>query len=82
MLESEIKIQESINKAGNMITEKRLLEFDADGSPILMGDIKMTTKGLHAGEYETPYGQITVERHLYQTNNGAKLSAHLTKMQE
>ena len=46
MLESEIKIQKSINEVGNMITEKRLLEYDADGSPILIGDIKMTTKGM------------------------------------
>ena len=72
MLESETMIQESINEAGNLMTEKRLLEFDTDGSPIIMGDIKMTTKGVYTGEYETPYGQITVERHLYQTNRGGK----------
>ena len=72
MLESETKIQESINEAGNIMTEKRLLEFDVDGSPIMIGEVKMTTKGLYTGEYETPYGQIVVARHLYKTNNGGK----------
>ena len=72
MLESETKIQDSINEVGNMMTEKRLKEFDADGSPIIIGDVKMTTKGLYMGGYETPFGQIEVERHLYQTNNGGK----------
>ncbi len=72
MLESETKIQELVNEAGNLMTEKRLAEFDADGSPIMIGDIKMTTKGKYTAEYETPFGQITAERHLYQTNSGGK----------
>ena len=49
MIESEEKIQETINEAGNIITEKRLKEFDTDGDPLLIGNIKFTSKGLCNG---------------------------------
>ena len=72
MLESEVKIQEAINEAGNAITEKRLAEFDTDGSPIKIGDVNFTTKGLRPCRYETPYGQVSIKRHVYQTSKGGK----------
>lgn len=72
MIESEIKIQEAVNDVGNLITQKRLEEFDTDGSPIKMGEIKFTSKGPVQCQYETPYGQVDIDRHVYQTNQGGK----------
>lgn len=72
MLDSEIKIQEEINGAGNLMTEKRLAEFDVDGAPMVIGGVKLTSKGLHNGNYETPYGHISIPRHMYQSNKGGK----------
>ena len=72
MLESEVQIQEAINEAGNTITGKRLAEFDTDGSPIKIGEVNFTTKGLRPCRYETPYGQVNIKRHVYQTSKGGK----------
>lgn len=70
MLDSEVMIQDTINEAGNLITEKRLAEFDADGSPMTIGGVKYTSKGQYNGNYETPYGQISIPRYTYQTYKG------------
>ena len=72
MLDSEIKIQESVNELGNAVTEKRLHEFDVDGQPLMLGNEKYTSKGLYSCSYETPYGQVNIERHLYQTSKGGE----------
>ena len=70
MLDSEVKIQEATNKVANLVTEKRLHEFDADGQPPILGNKKYTSKGLYSCTYETPYGQLSIQRHLYQTSKG------------
>ena len=72
MLESEAQIQAAVNEAANIITGKRLSEFDTDGAPIKIGDVKFTTKGLCNCRYETPYGQVDIKRHVYQSNKGGK----------
>ena len=72
MLDAEVKIQEAVNGVGKSITQEKLSEFDTDGSPIRVGDTKLTSKGLHTGRYETPYGQVEVDRHLYQSYKGGK----------
>ena len=72
MLESESKIQETVNNIGNLMTQKCLEEFDTDGSPIKIGNIKFTSKGQVQCQYETPYGQVDIDRHVYQTNQGGK----------
>lgn len=72
MYEAEHKIQEKVNELGNEITKKCLSDFDADGSPIVAGNVKFTSKGQYNGKYETPYGQIITKRHIYQTYKGGK----------
>lgn len=73
MLESEQMILEACNQVGQLATAESLKRFDADGSPIKIGDVKYTSRDVVPKIYETPYGEIEVERHVYQTPKGGKI---------
>lgn len=70
MLEGEEAIQEAINQAGCLMTGEMLCQFDTDGSPIMIGGVKWTSKGLISKTYQTPYGEAEIERHIYQSPKG------------
>ena len=72
MLQAEEAIQEGLNEVGLLATEEKLKQFDTDGSPIQLGSIRMTSKGPFPQDYETPYGSVSVPRHVYQTSEGGK----------
>lgn len=72
MLETENQIQDALNEAGAKLTAGALEHFDTDGSPIRFGNTQMTSKGRVAKDYETPYGKVSVDRHVYQTSDGGK----------
>jgi hypothetical protein len=72
MLEAENVIQDALNEAGTLATANFLKRFDTDGSPIVIGQTKLTSKGTVAKEYQTPYGATTVSRHVYQSTQGGK----------
>jgi hypothetical protein len=72
MLASEDSIQSCLNEAGVLATGKALEKFDTDGSPIIMGDVKWTSKGKITKPYQTPYGETIIERHVYQTSSGGR----------
>jgi hypothetical protein len=72
MLDFEEVIQQRLNEAGVLATQEALQQFDADGSPIQVGDTKLTSKGKLKKEYQTPYGVAPVERHVYQSNRGGQ----------
>ena len=72
MLDMEEEIQAVVNEAGNLATKEALKRFDTTGAPIQIGSARMTSRGLVLKRYETPYGLIDVERHLYQTSAGGK----------
>src|SRR3954451_10587717 len=72
MLEAEEVLQQRLNEAGTLATAEVLGRFDADGSPIQVGDTKLTTKGKLKKEYQTPYGVAPIERHVYQSSRGGK----------
>jgi len=72
MLEMEGAIQHALNEAGMLMTGEALKRFDTDGSPIVLGDVKWSTKGLQPKGYQTPYGEVSVERHVYQRAGGGK----------
>ena len=65
-------IQSALNEAGMLATEQALERFDADGSPIVLGDVKWTTKGQEPKVYQTPYGEVSIARHVYQRAGGGK----------
>ena len=72
MLEAENAIQDVLNEAGTWASANFLHRFDTDGSPIVIGQTNLTSKGTVAKEYQTPYGATIVERHVYQSSKGGK----------
>jgi hypothetical protein len=73
LLEMEGAIQEAANAVGCCVTEEALKRFDADGSPIRLGEVKLTARGRDRKEYQTPYGVVEVERYVYQTSRGGRI---------
>ena len=67
MLEAEKAICDALNEAGTLATANFLKRFDTDGSPIVLGQTKLTSKGTVDKEYQTPYGATRVSRHVYQS---------------
>jgi len=70
MLSTEENIQQSLNEAGKLATKCALSRFDTDGSPIKVAKIRYTSKGLSAKYYQTPYGDVYLQRHVYQSSSG------------
>ena len=70
MLDTEQAIQQALNQAGVLATAEALKPFDTDGSPLLFGSTRFTSKGQEPKTYQTPYGAVTVPRHVYQTSEG------------
>jgi hypothetical protein len=70
MLDTEEAIQQALNQAGILATAAALEQFDTDGSPLLFGPTRFTTKGQEPKTYQTPYGEVSVPRHVYQTGEG------------
>ena len=70
MLKTEDDIQKALNLAGTKMTEYVLSTFDTDGKPIEKGKNKFTSKGKVSKKYQTPYGEIELARHVYQSNKG------------
>ena len=79
MLEMEGAIQEGINELGNLATGKALKKFDTDGTNIRIGEITLTSKGEVSQTYQTPYGDVAVDRHLYQSSRGGQTYCPLEK---
>jgi hypothetical protein len=70
MLDFEEALQDRLNEAGVVATAEGLKQFDTDGSPIIVGPVKLTSKGQVEKDYQTPYGVATVARHVYQSPQG------------
>lgn len=72
MLKAEEEILEKLNEVGSIATGKMLAQFDSDGSPIKIGNQTFTSKGLSEKNYQTPWGEARVNRHVYQSHTGGK----------
>ena len=72
MLKAETTIQEQVNKVGTLATGEALKQFDTDGSPIVVAGKNLTSKGQVHNTYQTPYGDVTIERHIYQSAQGGR----------
>ena len=73
MCEIEEKIVSICNEVGTLGTEIALSGFDTDGSPILIGGNKYTSRAKDHKAYQTPYGVAHVRRHVYQDSSGGKV---------
>lgn len=72
MLNYEHQILDALNETGRLATRECLGEFDTDGSPIILGGIKLTSKGPVLKNYQSPYGEMSVQRHVYQSGEGGQ----------
>ena len=70
MLEAEESILRGVNAVGNVATGEALKRFDADGEPIMVAGTKLYSKGKLPKIYNTPYGVVSAERHVYQPAEG------------
>ena len=70
MLSGEDVIQSAVNAVGMLGTKALLESFDTDGLPLFFGSVGFTSKGLVRKDYETPYGQVSIDRHVYQGSKG------------
>ena len=73
MFEMENEILAACNEVGNLGTTKALERFDTDGSPIKLGEIKMTARTKDNKLYRSPFGNIKLKRYVYQTSKGGKI---------
>lgn len=73
MLEMEESIQAGVNAVGAVATGEALKRFDTDGGALLIGDEKWTSKGQENKSYQTPYGEVDVQRHVYQRSRGGAI---------
>ena len=72
MLDFEEAIQSCVNEIGQAATQEALGRFDTNGAPLDLGGTRFFSKGTEPKEYQTPYGPVTVNRHVYQTAKGGK----------
>lgn len=74
-LEQEEQIAEAVAEVGRIASELTMKEYDTDGSPILVNNVKYTSRGLQKKIFQTPWGEISLDRHTYQSAVGGKLVA-------
>jgi hypothetical protein len=72
MLHTEEAIQGALNEAGTLLTGEALRYFDTDGSALEIGGDVWRTKGQQPKAYQTPYGELSIDRHVYQRSGGGK----------
>jgi hypothetical protein len=72
MLDREINIQKGLNEVGCIASKEALKYLDTDGSLLKIGEEIWKSKGEQPKEYQTPYGEIIVNCHVYQRSVGEK----------
>ena len=70
MLQTEEGIRDALNEVGCVASQSALNRFDADGTALIMGDSKLTSKGKVRKTYQTMWGEVDVDRHVYQSSKG------------
>ena len=73
LLEMEKAILDGCNEMGGLATAQALQKFDTDGSPIKLGEVKLTVRDKTNKIYQTPYGGVSIQRHVYQSSKGGKI---------
>ena len=73
MMDMENAILDGCNEIGCLATTEALQKFDTDGSPIKLGEVKMTSRLKDDKIYQTPYGSVQLKRHVYQTSKGGRI---------
>jgi len=79
LMEMENTVLDCCNEVGCLATKEALQKFDTDGSPIILGETKMTVRDKTNKTYQTPYGSIDLPRNVYQSSKGGKIYCPLEK---
>ena len=72
MLACEESILDALNEAGSTATREALQRFDTDGARLELGGQPWFSQGRQPKYYQTPYGEVEIERHVYQRSHGGK----------
>ena len=70
-------IQEATTWVSCCAGEEALKHFDADGSPIRVGKIKLTVRGRDPKEHQTWYGLVQIEGDIRQRTRGRRIDCPL-----
>ena len=73
MLEMENIILDAVNEVGCIGTKEALKRFDTNGMPLIREGINWTSRNKDAKKYQTPFGVVQIERHVYQTAKGGRI---------
>jgi hypothetical protein len=73
LMDMEKTILDGCNEMGGIATAEALQKFDTDGSPIKLGEVKMTVRDKANKTYQTPYGDVLIQRNVYQSSKGGKI---------
>ena len=73
LLDVEEEILEACNDIGRKATALALQRYDADGSPIEVNSKKLTSRTQSNKTYQTPFGEVNVKRHVYQSSSGGRI---------
>jgi hypothetical protein len=72
MLEQEEQIAVAVSQVGLLATELSLKSFDTDGKPIVIDNVKYTSKGEEKKKFQSPWGELNLTRHVYQSSSGGQ----------
>ncbi len=71
-LETEDAIMEVVNAVGRELTVGALKRYDTTGETMRIGNLTAYNKGTSRADYQTPYGAVEIERHVYQSSSGGR----------
>jgi hypothetical protein len=70
MMEIEEAVMDLMNTVGREVLTPSLASFDVVSSLVMLGGIKFYNRGLSPEVYQSIFGPIPVERHVYQSSLG------------
>ncbi|MTI13988.1 ISKra4 family transposase [Sansalvadorimonas verongulae] len=74
MLQFEEHLQDELNAAGRLAATRQLEHLDTTGEPIRKGSTRLTCKKKKEPKvYETQWGQVRIDRYVYQSSRGGKI---------
>ncbi len=73
LLEMENTILDAANKVGCIGTKEALTRFDTNGLPLVREGVNWTSRNKDSKKYQTPFGVVEIERHVYQTAKGGQV---------
>jgi hypothetical protein len=71
-LDIENAAQRGLNQLGQAVMKEVLDRFDTQGEPICVAGQDFTPKGRSPATYNTLFGPVAMQRHVYQNSDGGR----------